>query len=192
MTKVAADKEAWSAKVAQIKQAFSTELAQERVPKDLSGRHPSHRIMLLRRSKSQSQPLSGWHSRATNIPSNSSWSTKLKQIRSRFRVGTLGHGCLLYFVKNSEELAGTLCHEVSHTIHHDAMNRIRENQKTLAVELGAMDPARSYSPRAIAINMLADLRSNKYFARSKFGRHHRLRYMRRRRVQPVWFDPAVS
>src|SRR4029453_13783314 len=29
---------------------------------------------------------------------------------------------LLYFVKNTEELAGTLCHEVSHTIHHDSMN----------------------------------------------------------------------
>jgi predicted Zn-dependent protease len=28
---------------------------------------------------------------------------------------------LLYFVKNKEQLAGTLCHEVSHTIHHDSM-----------------------------------------------------------------------
>jgi len=28
---------------------------------------------------------------------------------------------LLYFVKNTEELSGTLCHEVSHTIHHDSM-----------------------------------------------------------------------
>src|SRR5579862_6804436 len=28
---------------------------------------------------------------------------------------------LLYFVKNTDELAGTLCHEVSHTIHHDTM-----------------------------------------------------------------------
>src|SRR5579864_1484809 len=28
---------------------------------------------------------------------------------------------LLYFVKNSEELAGTLCHEVSHTIHRDTV-----------------------------------------------------------------------
>jgi beta-barrel assembly-enhancing protease len=26
---------------------------------------------------------------------------------------------LLYFVKNTEQLAGTLCHEVSHTIHRD-------------------------------------------------------------------------
>ncbi len=28
---------------------------------------------------------------------------------------------LLYFVKNTEQLAGTLCHEVSHTIHRDAV-----------------------------------------------------------------------
>src|SRR5215831_1655618 len=28
---------------------------------------------------------------------------------------------LLFFVKNTEQLAGTLCHEVSHTIHHDTM-----------------------------------------------------------------------
>jgi pyruvate/2-oxoglutarate dehydrogenase complex dihydrolipoamide dehydrogenase (E3) component len=27
---------------------------------------------------------------------------------------------LLYFVKNTEQLAGTLCHEVSHTIHRDS------------------------------------------------------------------------
>src|SRR5271169_3487934 len=28
---------------------------------------------------------------------------------------------LMYFVKNREQLAGTLCHEVSHTIHHDTV-----------------------------------------------------------------------
>src|SRR3984885_2370263 len=28
---------------------------------------------------------------------------------------------LLYFVKNKEQLAGTLCHEVSHTIHRDSI-----------------------------------------------------------------------
>src|SRR5215469_6295590 len=28
---------------------------------------------------------------------------------------------LLYFAKNTDELAGTLCHEVSHTIHHDTV-----------------------------------------------------------------------
>ena len=32
----------------------------------------------------------------------------------------------LYFIRNSDELAGTLCHEVSHTIHHDTVAKIRE------------------------------------------------------------------
>jgi predicted Zn-dependent protease len=36
---------------------------------------------------------------------------------------------LLYFVRNSDELAGTMCHEVSHTIHHDSLAKLQENQK---------------------------------------------------------------
>src|SRR5580765_7903931 len=36
---------------------------------------------------------------------------------------------LLYFVKNNEQLAGTLCHEVSHTIHHDSMKLLEKDQK---------------------------------------------------------------
>src|SRR5271157_5700056 len=38
---------------------------------------------------------------------------------------------LLYFVKNTEQLAGTLCHEVSHTIHHDTV-ALMEKQEALA------------------------------------------------------------
>ena len=50
---------------------------------------------------------------------------------------------LLYFVKNTDELVGTLCHEVSHTIHHDTMTlmereeRIAEREIAAAVLLGA-------------------------------------------------------
>ena len=44
---------------------------------------------------------------------------------------------MLYFIKNTEELAGTLCHEVSHTIHHDGTTKIEEEKKILAGELGA-------------------------------------------------------
>ena len=50
---------------------------------------------------------------------------------------------LLYFVKNTDELVGTLCHEVSHTIHHDSMTlmekeqRIAEREIAAAVLLGA-------------------------------------------------------
>ena len=44
---------------------------------------------------------------------------------------------LLYFVRNTEELAGTLCHEVSHTIHHDSMTLIEKKQKVARRERGA-------------------------------------------------------
>jgi len=50
---------------------------------------------------------------------------------------------LLYFVKNTDELVGTLSHEVSHTIHHDSMTlmekeqRIAEREIAAAVLLGA-------------------------------------------------------
>jgi len=44
---------------------------------------------------------------------------------------------LLYFVKNSEELAGTLCHEVSHTIHRDAMTLMEKDQKLTERDIAA-------------------------------------------------------
>ena len=44
---------------------------------------------------------------------------------------------LLYFVKNTDELAGTLCHEVSHTIHHDTMTLMKQREKILGREIGA-------------------------------------------------------
>jgi len=36
---------------------------------------------------------------------------------------------LMRFVKNKEELAGVLCHETSHDIHHDVMNLYAQNQR---------------------------------------------------------------
>src|SRR5450755_1548318 len=44
---------------------------------------------------------------------------------------------LLYFVKNQEQLAGTLCHEVSHTIHHDTVVLMEKQQKIEERELAA-------------------------------------------------------
>ena len=44
---------------------------------------------------------------------------------------------LMYFVKNTEQLAGTLCHEVSHTIHHDSMNLIEKERQVERREIGA-------------------------------------------------------
>ncbi|HEX3550677.1 MAG TPA: M48 family metallopeptidase [Candidatus Elarobacter sp.] len=37
---------------------------------------------------------------------------------------------LMRFVKNREELAGVLCHETSHDIHHDVLHLIQKQQRT--------------------------------------------------------------
>jgi predicted Zn-dependent protease len=44
---------------------------------------------------------------------------------------------LLYFVKNAEQLTGTICHEVSHTIHHDSMALIEKEHQIARREIGA-------------------------------------------------------
>ncbi len=69
---------------------------------------------------------------------------------------------LLYFVKNTEQLAGTLCHEVSHTIHHDAVHRMQERQRIEMRELGAAILLGPGLAQMIAITMLGDLQSNAY------------------------------
>ena len=35
---------------------------------------------------------------------------------------------LFYFVKNAQELEGTLCHETSHLLHHDSEKQMKENE----------------------------------------------------------------
>jgi predicted Zn-dependent protease len=69
---------------------------------------------------------------------------------------------LLYFVKNSEELAGTLCHEVSHTIHHDTVTLMEKDQKLEKREIGAailLGPTRAH---LLAILLLGKLHSLSY------------------------------
>ena len=44
---------------------------------------------------------------------------------------------LMQFVKNKEELAGVLCHETSHTIHHDVVNNARKDQN-LGIAAGVL------------------------------------------------------
>jgi predicted Zn-dependent protease len=69
---------------------------------------------------------------------------------------------LLYFVKNTEQLAGTLCHEVSHTIHRDSIalmkkrNRIKRHEIEAAILLG---PTRAH---ILAIALMGDLHSLGY------------------------------
>ncbi len=69
---------------------------------------------------------------------------------------------LLYFVKNTEELAGTLCHEVSHTIHHDTVTLMEKQQKLEEREIGAaviLGPTRAH---VLAILLLGKLHSLSY------------------------------
>ncbi|GAC1541327.1 MAG: hypothetical protein NVS2B17_18580 [Candidatus Velthaea sp.] len=43
---------------------------------------------------------------------------------------------LMTFVKNREELAGVLCHETSHDIHHDVINNMKKDQTVGMVATG--------------------------------------------------------
>jgi predicted Zn-dependent protease len=69
---------------------------------------------------------------------------------------------LLYFVKSKEQLAGTLCHEVSHTIHHDTMILMEKEQKIEERELAAaviMGPTKAH---ILAIALVGKLNSLGY------------------------------
>jgi len=69
---------------------------------------------------------------------------------------------LLLFVKNREELAGTLCHEVAHTIHHDSMTLMEKDQRLEKRELAAailLGPTRAH---LLAIALLGKLHSLGY------------------------------
>jgi len=69
---------------------------------------------------------------------------------------------LLYFVKNTDELAGTLCHEVSHTIHHDGVTLANKEEKIRAREVGAtilLGPTRAH---VLAVLLLGKLHSLGY------------------------------
>src|SRR5271168_56199 len=69
---------------------------------------------------------------------------------------------LLYFVKNTEQLAGTLCHEVSHTIHRDSMNKLKQEQGIERREIGAAILLGPTLAQMIAIDMLGNLHSLAY------------------------------
>src|SRR5215813_14763047 len=69
---------------------------------------------------------------------------------------------LLYFVKNTEQLAGTLCHEVSHTIHRDGVALMEKEQKIEEREVAAailLGPTRA---DIIAIALIGKLHSLGY------------------------------
>jgi len=69
---------------------------------------------------------------------------------------------LLYFVRNTEELAGTLCHEVSHTIHHDSMALIQKEQQIARRELGAAILLGPSAAHVLGIALIGKLRALGY------------------------------
>src|SRR6516162_7934472 len=69
---------------------------------------------------------------------------------------------LLYFVKNTEQLAGTLCHDVSHTIHRDGISLMEKEKKIERREVEAailLGPTRAH---IIAIVLIGKLHSLGY------------------------------
>jgi hypothetical protein len=81
---------------------------------------------------------------------------------------------LLYFVKNTEQLAGTLCHEVSHTIHHDSMNLIQKEHEVERRAVGAailIGPTRAH---ILAIALISKPKGTRSRApRGRSGDPHR-------------------
>ncbi len=69
---------------------------------------------------------------------------------------------LLYFVKNTDELAGTLCHEVSHTIHHDTMELAKKQQAIERREIGAAILLGPTAANVLAVALIGALHSQSY------------------------------
>jgi len=69
---------------------------------------------------------------------------------------------LMYFVKNTEQLAGTICHEVSHTIHHDSMALIEKERRIQRRELGAAVLLGPSTAHVLAIALIGKLNSLGY------------------------------
>jgi len=69
---------------------------------------------------------------------------------------------LLHFVKNREQLAGTLCHEVSHTIHRDAITLMKKKRHISEREAAAAILLGPTKAEIIAIALLGHLHSLGY------------------------------
>ena len=69
---------------------------------------------------------------------------------------------LLHFVKNTEQLAGTLCHEVSHTIHRDSITLAKKKQHITEREAAAAILLGPTKAELIAIFLIGHLHSLGY------------------------------
>ncbi len=67
---------------------------------------------------------------------------------------------MMTFVKNKEQLAGVLCHETSHDIHHDVINNMRKDQKlAIGATLLSVLFGRNSQLLNSGINVLANLQA---------------------------------
>lgn len=69
---------------------------------------------------------------------------------------------MMYFVKNTEELAGTLCHESSHLIHHDSMALMKRNDAILERAIAATILLGPTIGHVLAVTAISDLDSMHY------------------------------
>ncbi len=69
---------------------------------------------------------------------------------------------LLHFVKNTEQLAGTLCHEVSHTIHRDSITLLNKNKHLTEAEIAGAILVGPTRAQIIALFLLGRLQSLGY------------------------------
>jgi predicted Zn-dependent protease len=69
---------------------------------------------------------------------------------------------LIYFVKNAEELAGTICHESAHLFHHDSMELMKKQQAIKERAIAATVLLGPSIGTALAITAIAQLDSLHY------------------------------
>jgi predicted Zn-dependent protease len=70
---------------------------------------------------------------------------------------------MMHFVKNKEQLAGVLCHEVSHDIHHDVYNLYAKDQRlSLYAGIASLLLGRNSSLINSGINLLANLQAMRF------------------------------
>jgi beta-barrel assembly-enhancing protease len=69
---------------------------------------------------------------------------------------------LFYFVKNTEELAGTICHETSHLLHHDSVNQMKRDEGIRKRAIGATILLGPTVGTALAVGGIARLDSLHY------------------------------
>lgn len=69
---------------------------------------------------------------------------------------------LFYFVKNEQELEGTLCHETSHLLHHDSVKLMKDNEQIRQRAIAATILLGPSIRLLLAAGLIGQLDSNHY------------------------------